>query len=180
MTDTRQVTDAARQLHRELVGNECDCADVQKCESGEAILAALATAHAPMQAPLCPRCLKNPIGMAFLGTEAEGYHICGECWKNDRFRDGAPVQAATPLEISREWCLAAAERESDSEIGAGSLAQDPVQAADASLRTTIGILLANLRHLEEVTGEAIEGEDAQIVAEIEREHKARDCRKEEG
>jgi len=42
----------------------------------------------------------------------------------------------------------------------------------ARLRIDIGTLLANIRHLEEVTGEAIEGEDAEIVAEIEREHRA--------
>lgn len=36
----------------------------------------------------------------------------------------------------------------------------------------VGILLANLRHLEEVTGERLEGEDAAMVAQIEREHEA--------
>lgn len=38
----------------------------------------------------------------------------------------------------------------------------------------IGTLLANLRYLEEVTGETLDGEDAEMVAEIEKEHKARD------
>jgi hypothetical protein len=30
------------------------------------------------------------------------------------------------LEISKDWCIAAAKREGDSEVGAGALAMDPI------------------------------------------------------
>lgn len=37
----------------------------------------------------------------------------------------------------------------------------------------VGILLANIRQIEEATGEGPEGEDAQIVDQIERDHETR-------
>lgn len=48
-----------------------------------------------------------------------------------------------------------------------------LEEALAAARNDIGILLANIRQIEEATGEGPEGEDAQIVDQIEREHEAR-------
>lgn len=43
----------------------------------------------------------------------------------------------------------------------------------AALERDVGILLANIRCLEEACGETLDGEDAEMVREIEREHDAR-------
>lgn len=48
-------------------------------------LEAAARVRAPQVAALCPRCHKNPVDPILLDTEAEGYHICSECWKTDRY-----------------------------------------------------------------------------------------------
>lgn len=47
------------------------------------------------------------------------------------------------------------------------------QARIKVLTNEVGILLANIRQIEEATGEGPEGEDAQIVDQIERDHEAR-------
>jgi len=44
--------------------------------------------------------------------------------------------------------------------------------AEAGWRRDVGILLANIRQIEDATGEGPEGEDAQILDQIEREYEA--------
>lgn len=40
--------------------------------------------------------------------------------------EGLPGDNAPKLDIPRDWCIEAAKREGDSEVGAGALARDPI------------------------------------------------------
>lgn len=44
------------------------------------------------------------------------------------------------IEISKEWCLAAAQREGDGEIGAGALAMDPVPDVGADPAVIVDLI----------------------------------------
>lgn len=64
-------------------------------------------------------------------------------------------------------------------LGAGALAEallpfilSRLDKAEAGWRRDVGILLANIRQIEDATGEGPEGEDAQILDQIEREYEA--------
>lgn len=73
--------------------------------------------------------------------------------------------------VARGWCDEKnAHKEMDGHL-AEAISQEVWKLTGAEqARRDIRILLANLRALEEVTGETLEGEDAEIVAAIERDY----------